>query len=602
MIIYKFIFIFLFCGVTILSATQKVSLQLQWKHQFEFAGYYMAKEKGFYTDIGLDVEIREFSNNINIVTDVINNKVTFGINYSNLIEEKSNGKDIVLLSAMMQSSPHILISLKSSGIKSIQDFKNKKIMINPSAQKTAIFTAMLEANNLSSNDLIKIKHTFNIEDLINHKTDLMSCFVGNEPYILDRKGIKYNIWNPKDYGFDFYDDILFTSTKELSNHPLRVEAFRVASLKGWEYAFNHIEETVELILKKYNTQKKTKEALIYEANVLKKLAYKGSDTLGHIDKTKIKNIYGVYNLSHLANKQIDLDSFIYFKAIENISDNYKIDFEIIKNVLIIIVVILFLIIYRHIILRKANQNLEKKIKKEVEENRQKDIMLYQQRKMAEMGEMIGNIAHQWKQPLTILNVINATIKELNNNDKLSKNELNTSINDMEVTIIQMGQTIEDFLSYFNPNKQKENFTLLDSINKAIFIINHTIKKENITIIIDINKTFKIYGLKEEFIQVVVTIIMNAIEALEKKEIKTIHIDAYKKDDFTILEISDNAGGIAEKLLNRIFEPYFTTKHQLHGTGLGLYIAKMIIENSMHGKLIAQNIENGAKFIISIKEI
>ena len=285
----RIIVIFLFLNITLLSASQsiqKVSIQLQWKHQFEFAGYYMAKEKGFYKDVGLDVEIREFDHHINIVDDVVNSKVTYGINYSNLIEEKSNGKDIVLLSAMMQSSPHVLISLKSSGIKSIKDFKNRRIMVNPSAKKTALFTAMLEANKLSSHDLIKLEHSFNIEDLIAGKTDLMACFTGNEPYHLDEKGIAYDIWNPKDYGFDFYDIILFTSDKELQTNPLRVEAFRVASLKGWEYAFNNIEETAHLILKKYNTQNKTKGALIYEANVLKELAYTGTDTLGHIDKTK----------------------------------------------------------------------------------------------------------------------------------------------------------------------------------------------------------------------------------------------------------------------------------------------------------------------------
>ena len=598
----KFSFLFLLLSSTFLNATQamqQVSLQLQWKHQFEFAGYYMAKEKGFYRDVGLDVEIREFNSNINIVEDVVNSKVTYGINYSNLIQEKSNGKDIILLSAMMQSSPHVLISLKSSGIKSIQDFKNKRIMINSSAQKTALFTAMLESNGISSDSLIKIKHTFNVEDLVTNRTDLMSCFIGNEPFLLDEKGIAYDLWNPKDYGFDFYDIILFTSTKELLENPLRVEAFRLASLKGWKYAFNHIDETVSIILQKYNTQNKTKSALVYEANVLKKLAYQGSDTLGHIDKTKIQNIYGVYNLSHLADKKIDLDSFIYYKAVESTSKNYKLDFEITKYILFVILVIFFLVIYRHIILRKANQNLEKRIKEEVEENRSKDIMLYQQTKMAEMGEMIGNIAHQWKQPLAILNVINATIKELNDNDKLSKEELNASLDDMEMNIMQMGQTVEDFLSYFNPNKQKEDFSLLESINKAIFIISHTIKKENIEISIEIDKQLYIKGLKEEFMQVIVTVVLNAVQALQNQDIKEMKIQAFTEDKRTILEISDSAGGIPKEFLGRIFEPYFTTKHQTQGTGLGLYIAKMIIENSMNGKLSAQNIDNGAKFIIVI---
>ena len=475
-------------------------------------------------------------------------------------------------------------------------------MINSSAEKTAVFTAMLEVNNLSRNDLIQVKESFDIEDLISGKTDLMSCFIGNEPYFLDERGIDYTIWTPQDYGFDFYDVILFTSLKELKENPLRVEAFRKASLKGWEYAFKHIEETAELILKKYNTQGKTKGALIYEANVLKKLAYQGTDTLGHIDKTKIKNIYGVYNLAHLADNDIDLDSFVYYKAEEKISDSYKLNFEIIKYILIAILIILFLLLYRHLILQKANKNLQEKIAKKIEENRVKDSMLYQQRKMAEMGEMIGNIAHQWKQPLAILNVINATLKEQNNYDKLSKKELNSSLDDMEVNIMQMGQTVEDFLSYFKPSKAKKDFSLLESIEKALFIINHAIKKEEIKISIDIDENFNLYGHKEKFIQVVVTLLMNAIQALEGNDIKEIEIRAHRNNESTILDISDNAGGIKEEFLSRIFEPYFTTKHQTQGTGLGLYIAKMIIEKSMNGKLSAENRDNGAKFTISIYRI
>ena len=109
-----------------INKLDKVSLQLQWKHQFEFAGFYIAKEKGFYKELGLDLEIKEYKLNVNIVDDIITQKTTFGTNYSSVVLDKFNGKNIVLLNAILQKSPHILISLKSSGIKSIKDFKNKR--------------------------------------------------------------------------------------------------------------------------------------------------------------------------------------------------------------------------------------------------------------------------------------------------------------------------------------------------------------------------------------------------------------------------------------------------------------------------------------------
>jgi len=590
--------LFFLLTITLSNAnTEKVSLQLQWKHQFEFAGYYMAKEKGFYEEVGLDVDIKEFEYHINIVEDVVANKTTYATNYSNLVQDRANGKDIVLLSAMMQSSPHILVSLKSSGIKSISDFKNKRIMINSSAQKTAVFTAMLKANKVYENDLIKVKHTFNIQDLIDGKTDLVACFSSNELFVLDEKGIEYDIWNPKDYGFDFYDVILFTSAKELENNPKRVEDFRTASLKGWKYAFSHIEETVDLILKKYNTQNKTKEALIYEANTLKKLAYLGSDTLGHIDKTKIKNIYGVYNLSHLVSGNLNLDTFIYKRAMEDSENRHKIDLELVKNISIVMLIIFFLVAYRHFILRRVNEGLHEQIKKEVEANRLKDNILYQQQKMAEMGEIIASIAHQWKQPLAVLNVTSATLKEKNTADILSKEELNDSLADAEVTILQMSQTMEDFLSYFNPTKNKEDFSLLEAVEKAILIISQTLRKEEVEVSLEIDENLSINGFKEEYIQVLITIFVNATEALKDTKNKSIRCKAYRDNDKNILEISDNAGGISKDIIHRIFEPYFTTKHQSQGTGLGLHIAKMIIENSMGGSLSAENIKDGVKLMI-----
>ena len=290
---------------------QEVSLQLLWKHQFEFAGFYMAKEKGFYKENGLKVQLKEFDFGINITNDVKTGKSTFGVAYPNIILDKSNGAKVVLLNAIFQSSPHVLVSLKSSGIKSIKDFKNKKLMIEGDAIKTAPLLSMLYSDNIKLSDMEIIKSSFNVNDLINNNVDLFSAYISNEVYKLDNKNLKYDIWNPSDYGFDFYNDILFTSLDVLNNDPSLVKKFQNASLKGWEYAFNNIDETIELILEKYNTQNKTKEALIYEANSLKKLAYKNNKKLGDISKDKIQRIYDIYNLMGLTKKSINIDNFIY---------------------------------------------------------------------------------------------------------------------------------------------------------------------------------------------------------------------------------------------------------------------------------------------------
>ncbi|MEA3370583.1 MAG: ABC transporter substrate-binding protein [Campylobacterota bacterium] len=298
---------------------EKVSLQLQWKHQFEFAGFYIAKEKGYYKEAGVEVELRELGESVDVVDEVFSGRATFGTGYPSLILKKTQGSDIVLLSAILQSSPHVLVSLKSSGINFIEDFKNRKIMTHNDEAQTTSFISMLQSDGVNFVDMTQVPHSFNIDDLITKKVDISSVFASNELYILDKKGIEYDIWDPRDYGFDFYDVILFTSSAEVQKSPQRVKAFRDASLKGWKYAFENIDETVELILQNYNTQNKSKEALIYEAEVLKKLAYLDNQSLGHIDKNKIQRISDIYNLMGLAKNVIDMDEFIFTTSEDKIS-------------------------------------------------------------------------------------------------------------------------------------------------------------------------------------------------------------------------------------------------------------------------------------------
>ncbi|MDZ7817184.1 MAG: ABC transporter substrate-binding protein [Aliarcobacter sp.] len=293
------------------AALEKVSLQLHWKQQFEFAGYFIAKEKGFYKDVGIDVDILEYHNGINLTQMVTDNEHSFAVGYSSTILDEINTNKIVLLSANFQSSPHVLVSLKSSNINSFKDFKNKKIMIGSEEKKSAAFLSMLQANGISFNDMIIQEPSFKVEHLIDGTIDLASYFYTNETYILDKNAIAYNIWDPKDYGFDFYSDILFTSKKELEKYPLLVENFRAASLKGWEYAFEHIDETVDIILQKYNSQNKTQGELLYEARILKQLAYRDNIPFGTIQKEKIQRLIDIYTLLGLYKNNTNINELIY---------------------------------------------------------------------------------------------------------------------------------------------------------------------------------------------------------------------------------------------------------------------------------------------------
>ena len=290
----------------------KVSLQLLWKHQFEFAGFYMAKQKGFYKDVGLDVAIKEYNFGVDIVNDVLSGKSDIGIGRSSLVLDKLHGKDIVLLNALYQSSPYVLISKNRPDLQKIEDFKNKKIMLSDNLKSIAAISSMMTIKNINNTHYSNVKHSFNIQDLLEDKVDIMTTYLSNEPFHLKEKGIDFKIFDPKDYGFDFYSDILFTSNKYINKNEEKLKKFQQASLKGWKYAFLNIDETIDIILKKYNSQNKTKEALKYEAKILKKLAFQKNVEFGNLNQIRINEIANIYKLLGMSNKTNRyLDNIIY---------------------------------------------------------------------------------------------------------------------------------------------------------------------------------------------------------------------------------------------------------------------------------------------------
>ncbi len=242
--------------------------------------------------------------------------------------------------------------------------------------------------------------------------------------------------------------------------------------------------------------------------------------------------------------------------------------------------------------------LREKEKTIQERNRQ----LFEQSKRAEMGEMIGNIAHQWRQPLAIVNTILAILKEKNSANILSRDEISDKLQKMEKRVNYMSDTIEDFMNYYKPDKDKLIFNIYEALERALEVATYIKASETIEINIVADKELCIYGLMNEFVQVIVSILANIYDIGEIRAISEIKIDInlQRDGDDILLSISDNAGGIDKDILSKIFNPYFTTKHQSIGTGVGLHIAKMIIEDNMGGSLIAKNNRDGATFTIKVK--
>ena len=257
---------------------------------------------------------------------------------------------------------------------------------------------------------------------------------------------------------------------------------------------------------------------------------------------------------------------------------------------------------------ELNQNLEEQVKAKINELRSKDQLLIQQSKLASMGEMIGAIAHQWRQPLNILAIRKDILVDNYYSNELDNQKIDEFDKKTDETIQYMSKTIDDFRDFFIASKSKILFNVVDNIISSKTIVSAQLKQHNISLTINENGNLDllVYGYPNEFKQVIINLINNAKDAilnkpsLNKSKEGFINIDItcdYKK---VIINITDNGGGIKDDIINKIFEPYFTTKFESLGTGLGLYMSKTIIEKNMSGSLEVENIEDGAKFSIELE--
>ncbi|HRF56695.1 MAG TPA: PAS domain-containing sensor histidine kinase [Campylobacterales bacterium] len=250
-------------------------------------------------------------------------------------------------------------------------------------------------------------------------------------------------------------------------------------------------------------------------------------------------------------------------------------------------------------LLQINQQLEARVKEEVAARQQQELILMQQSKMAMMGEMIGAIAHQWRQPLNSLAIIVQDVHEAYKFNELTE-EYVASFKGTAMSIIQrMSKTIDDFRNYFKPNKQEEEFALESAVEQTLNLVLPQLNNNSITVNFQKEGKHLVCGYKNELEQAILIIISNAKDALLDNKIKNPQIEITINDanNKISLIVEDNGGGVPEAIIDRIFEPYFTTKEQGKGTGIGLYIAKEIVERQMGGKISVENTGCGARFTI-----
>lgn len=288
---------------------QVVDLQLRWKHQFQFAGYYAAIEQGYYRDAGLEVRLHEGGPGRVPVDEVLAGRAQYAAGNSEVLYGRLKGHPLVALAAIFQHSASVLLVRGDSGIRTPHDLVGKKVMLM-NGRHDSDFHAMFLREGIRTEGIDILPTSYEVDDLISGRVDAFNSYLTNEPYALAKQGIGYVVINPSHYGIDYYGDILFTTENELKLHPARVEAMRTATLRGWQYAMAHPDEIIDLLIKRYGVGKE-RAHLEFESAAMRSLILPDLVEIGHMNPGRWQAMADAFKLTGMVDRNANLDGFIY---------------------------------------------------------------------------------------------------------------------------------------------------------------------------------------------------------------------------------------------------------------------------------------------------
>lgn len=289
-----------------LRAADQIVVQLPWQHQFQFAGYYAAQFKGFYRDAGLNVALRAATPQTNVVNEVVSGNAQFGISGSDLLLARAAGRPVVVLAAMLQHSPLVLLSLERPDILQPSDLAGKRLMLEPGSRELQVYLG----RHAQPQSWTRLPYEQGLQALLTGQVDAISAYSTTEPFYLAQLGIPYRVFSPRDIDFDFYGDNLFTSERELAGRPERVYAFQQASLKGWRYAMENPEEMISWIMEHYPSGY-GREQLEFEARETRELMQPDLIEPGYMQPERWQQIARTYLEAGLLSSLPDLERFLY---------------------------------------------------------------------------------------------------------------------------------------------------------------------------------------------------------------------------------------------------------------------------------------------------
>ena len=446
---------------------QNVSIQLKWFFQYQFAGVLVAKEKGFYEDAGLNVNVKERDPKKNNILQVLNGESEYGIADSVILRYRAQGADVKVLATIFQHNAMVLMSKKTSGIVSPYEMKGKKISYQEGLDDS-IISSLFAFANINEDEHVHKAMDFTKMDFVNGEVDVTEAYISIEPYWLKEKyDIDVNIIDPKNYGIDFYGDLIFTTQKEIDKHPKRVEAFKNATLKGWAYALNHQDEAIKIILDKYNTRDLTYEQLLYEARVTQNLIATKYVPLGNVKEERFQVLATLYTSKGLSKRALDnaVKSIIYNP---NVKQHWFVVYfyEIITAVVLWSLLVLFLFFNNRRLKYLVNLQTEE-LQKSTEEQK---ILL----SLFDIGE---SVLFKWNNDETwSIDYVSKSVQNLLGYEK--KEFMNKEItyaqcvhkDDLDKVAEEVKIACESVKDYF----KHEPYRIITKSNETKWVIDHTV--------------------------------------------------------------------------------------------------------------------------------
>lgn len=585
-------------------AQEPVTLQLKWFHGFQFAGYYTAKEQGYYAEQGIDVTILPRDKNVSPIDEVLRNKAQFGIADSSIVLHRLNNKPLVIASVILQSSPLVFMSLQDAGINSPYELRGKKVMFQRNVDDASL-QALLQLVGLRDSDYQYIKHTFNDNALLNGTADVMSAYRSNQPIAYARKGVSVDLIDPASYGIDFYGDLIFTSESYVAENRSIVDGFITASKKGWSYALQNKGEVAKLLREKYGVEA-SEAQIIEEANAIESAISPNFVPLGTIHPERFDKISRIYKNLGLSDDAATIKGLF-------LSDYDEFSFTLERPYLYGLLIFIGFIIYYSFVQYSFNRRLRYQVglkTKELEQVNQ-ELLKKNQELLTETqradsaneakSRFLSNISHEIRTPI---NGIYGTLQVLKreemkdrdtgllNKALYSSKSLLTIINDLlDFSKIEAGKmTFENIPFSF--------FEVIDSVESDL---SELVNKKQLSFSIEKDSTVNEYWIGDEVRvkQILLNLCSNAVKFTESGSI-TIKL---KAGDALNFEVIDTGIGIPEaesqKLFSRFEQGNISITRKYGGTGLGLAITQSLVD-LMLGKLsVESKLGEGSRFLVSL---